>query len=67
MKTCRICGEIKELKDFFKIKHLYKYCNLGRRVWCRDCQKMFVEMKKKEEQSSTFQGLHNQSFIVSFS
>ena len=65
MKVCHICGESKDNKEFFKIKHLYKYCNLGRRLWCRPCQKMYVDMKKQEDQRKQFNELKF-GFSVSF-
>ena len=45
---CRVCGEQKESKDFYKVKHFYKYHHC-RIIWCRDCQKMYVQMKKQQE------------------
>lgn len=45
---CRICGDEKDPKDFYKIKHFYKYHHSKIR-WCRSCQRMWVEMKKQEE------------------
>jgi hypothetical protein len=44
---CRVCGEEKEAREFYRLKHFYKYLN-ARKIWCRDCMKMFVEMKKEE-------------------
>lgn len=54
MKICRVCGVEREDKDFYKIKHIYKFINYGKKVWCRDCQKLYVEMKKEEERKKKF-------------
>lgn len=50
MKTqiCRVCGEEKERKEFYKLKHFYKLMN-QRKIWCRSCMKLFSEMKKDEK------------------
>ena len=45
---CRICGEEKEKKEFYKVKHFYKVMN-QRKIWCRDCMKLYSEMKKEEK------------------
>jgi hypothetical protein len=45
---CRVCGDEKESKEFYRIKHFYRY-NHSHVKWCRACQKMFVDMKKQEE------------------
>jgi hypothetical protein len=65
MKTCRICGSELEEKEFYKIKHIYKYINFGRRIWCRTCQKLFMEMKQKELQEQKIKELKG-NFDVSF-
>ena len=48
MNTCEICGESKPKIQFIKINHFYKW-NRAWVIWCRDCQKMFIEMKRFEE------------------
>jgi hypothetical protein len=48
MKTCHICGEVKETKEFHRIKRFREYKE-KRVVWCQDCQRMYVAMKKQEE------------------
>lgn len=65
MKTCRICGLQFEDKEFYKIKHLYKYINFGKRIWCRHCQKLYVEMKKLEIQQKQMEEMKG-TFEVSF-
>ena len=64
MKTCRICGYEKENQMFYKPKYFGRYSNADK-IWCRDCMKMFMEMKKLERQQEE---LKNTSaiFTVSF-
>lgn len=64
---CRVCGEEKERTQFYKIKHFYKYLS-SKRVWCRECQKLYVEMKKKEVDQKRFdEKVERGTFCVSFS
>lgn len=49
MKVCRICGEKKHDREFQPLKNFSQIFH-ARRVWCQDCMRMFVEMKKGEEQ-----------------
>lgn len=64
MICCRVCGEEKERSQFYKIKHFYKYLNTNK-VWCRECQKLYVEMKKQEMNEKIKDFLKGQ-FCVSF-
>ena len=50
---CRVCGQEKERSQFFKVKHFYKYLNTHR-IWCRECQKLYIEMKKQEVAKQKF-------------
>lgn len=64
---CRVCGEDKEPTQFYKIKYFYKYLS-SKRVWCRECQKLYVDMKKKEVEKKKFDDKVEQgTFCVSFS
>ena len=47
MRICRICGEEKEDKEFYR----FPYFPLSNRntVWCRTCMRMYLHMKKQEE------------------
>lgn len=64
MKTCRICGEEKDDKEFYKLKYFFRYCKASK-VWCRNCMKMYMEMKTKQDQLDS--KLKDKSlFIVSF-
>lgn len=45
---CRLCGNEKESKEFYRIKHFTRFYRRPI-IWCRDCQRMFVEMKKNEK------------------
>ena len=51
---CRICGEDKQKRDFYRLKHFYKYLNV-KRIWCRGCMKLFVEMKREEKKEKELQ------------
>lgn len=46
MKPCRICGEEKTKKDFFCI---YGFSQYKKKRWCRECQRLFLDMKKEQE------------------
>lgn len=48
MNVCRICGEKKDPKEFYRVKHFYRFHH-SNVIWCRKCQKLYVEMKKQEE------------------
>lgn len=64
MKCCRICGEEKEDKEFYKLKYFYRYIKASK-VWCRDCMRLYVQMKDQEKRIETF--LESTAlFIVSF-
>ena len=45
---CRICGGEKDGKEFHKLKHHIQY-KLKHKLWCRDCQKMYVDMLLLEQ------------------
>lgn len=45
---CRICGEEKPPEEFNNIPYFTKY-KKHRVVWCRCCQKMYIEQKKEKE------------------
>lgn len=47
MKTCRICGETKDDKEFYRLKGFSNWCKRNV-VWCAACMKLFVDMKKKQ-------------------
>ena len=49
---CRICGNEKEDRDFHKLKNHIQY-KLKHRVWCRSCQKMYVDMLLIQEKKKT--------------
>lgn len=51
---CRICGEDKEKKEFYRLKHFFKILP-GKRHWCRDCMRMYIEMKKEEQQKKNLE------------
>lgn len=64
--NCRVCGQEKERNQFYKVKHFYKYLNT-KRVWCRDCQKLYIEMKKQESAQKEFnQKVQSGEYSVGF-
>jgi hypothetical protein len=64
MTLCRICGEEKIEKEFYKLKGFYKWIKSPRK-WCRSCMKMYVEMRKEKERKEMLEGKEWQ-FSVSF-
>ena len=48
-KVCHICGEEKDAKQFHRIKR-FRVFRERRVVWCQDCQKMYVVMRRQEGQ-----------------
>ena len=45
---CLICGEEKEKAEFKNVMYFSTYKK--RKVqWCRDCQRMYAEMKQSQE------------------
>lgn len=44
---CHICGEEKEKRQFHRIRFFYTDVNT-KKNWCRDCMKMYIDMKKEE-------------------
>ena len=56
MRTCRVCGERKDEIEFFKLKHFYKW-NKSNVVWCRTCQRLFMDMKEEEARQRQFQDI----------
>jgi predicted RNA-binding protein YlxR (DUF448 family) len=64
MRTCRICGEEKDDKEFYRLKHFAMLMKM-RHIWCRDCMKMYIQMKEKEKVSLQLQEA-TAPFIVDF-
>jgi hypothetical protein len=46
--VCHVCGEEKGWNDFKNVPYFTSY-KKRRLQWCRECQKMYLEMKRKEE------------------
>ena len=65
MPCCRICGEIKEEKEFWNIPYFSKY-KKQKVIWCRDCQKMWLDQRRQREYAEKYL-FSIQSFSVSFS
>lgn len=63
METCRVCGEQKPKLSFVKIKHWSRTYDKNL-VWCRECQRMFLEMKELERKREELQ--RKSSHVVEF-
>lgn len=46
--SCHICGDEKESREFRNVCYFTSYKKKPVQ-WCRDCQKMYLAMKKEEE------------------
>ena len=64
MVICRICGDTKAEGEFKNITNFTKY-KKHTVHWCRDCQKLWLDMKRKKEQMKRIQSIQT-SFDVSF-
>lgn len=60
---CRICGEEKEPRQFYRYVEFPKFKK--RKIWCRDCQKMWLEIHKAEEVKREFEE-RKSYFLVQF-
>ena len=50
---CRVCGEVKQGKEFYKINVFYDF-HWQDVQWCRVCQKMYCDMKRQEQTKKKF-------------
>lgn len=64
MVTCRVCGQEKDESEFTYVPYFSKY-KKHKVVWCRECQKMYMQMKKEKERLEKFLCDKNK-FVVSF-
>lgn len=64
MLVCKICGETKPPEDF-KAIHYFRSVQRNKVQWCRECQRMWMEMKKDKERIQKFVE-DPTKFIVSF-
>jgi predicted metal-binding protein len=64
MPICRVCGEAKAEGEFRNITNFTKY-KKHTVCWCRDCQKLWLDMKREKERMKKFLTLP-QNFEVSF-
>lgn len=64
MESCRICGLQKPISEFKNIFNFTKY-KKHKVVWCRECQRMYVESKKQKELVEKLSALSG-SYCVSF-
>ena len=61
---CHICGEDKKEEEFKLVPYFRKY-NKHRVCWCKECQKMYITMKKEKRRLQIF--LEDETkFTVSF-
>lgn len=66
MLCCKVCGETKKPYEFEKVIHFMKYKKNGQKMqWCRDCQRMWIAMKREEEYKDKYLQ-PKQEIIVSF-
>jgi uncharacterized Rossmann fold enzyme len=61
---CEICGETKAKEEFLHIMH-FQRLKKAKVQWCRECQKMYVRMKKLED-AVRFLKLKEGEYKVSF-
>ena len=65
MELCHICMEHKPRSDFKKISH-FRDVQRNKVQWCRECQKMWLNMKKEQENAKKYEIKDKSVFIVSF-
>lgn len=67
MLTCRICGDKKPGEEFLHITNFTKY-KKHPVIWCKDCQKLWMDMRKEREFKQRKLALtqDTEKFIVSF-
>jgi len=66
MRLCHICTEFKEENEFITISNFTKYKKQPA-IWCQDCQKMYLDMKRKKKAQEKFLLIkEEQKFDVSF-
>jgi hypothetical protein len=64
MPCCRVCGEEKPAPEFYSVPNFTKY-KKHKVLWCRSCQKLWMDMKKMQEYSEKY--LYGEpKFTVSF-
>ena len=64
MTVCRICGEDKEPSQFHRIKNGTQFISKTK-LWCRVCQKLWMDKKKEEIRTKELETKQWQ-FSVSF-
>lgn len=63
MQCCHICGEEKPKGEFNHLPNFTKY-KKGKVIWCRSCQKMWIDQKREQEYKQKY--LDQPTFSVSF-
>ena len=64
MIACRVCGDEKEKSEFESIPYFTKW-KKHKVFWCRDCQKLYIQMRKDKERLEKFVK-DDTKFTVSF-
>ncbi len=62
--NCLVCGEIKFKDDFKNVMYFSTY-KKRKMQWCRDCQKMYVNMKRIREKEEKYKSVEL-NYLVSF-
>lgn len=51
---CRVCGEEKDEKQFYKLKHFHRD-KKEKKFWCKDCMRMWIELETENKRKKEFQ------------
>jgi len=62
--NCHVCGETKDKDEFRYLPYFSRY-RKDKVQWCKECQKMYMEMKRNKERMEKFIK-DPLKFIVSF-
>lgn len=62
MITCRVCGETYYKEEFYYIPYFTHYKKKPV-VWCKDCQRMYVEYTKEEQRKAKLKTLQEKDQI----
>lgn len=65
MIVCRVCGEEKPKDEFKRIPYFSEVKN-RKLFWCRECQKMYLVMKREKKILEEVIVKDDSKFVVSF-
>lgn len=51
---CQVCRQLKDLKEFYRVKYFDKYHKAAKR-WCRECQTDYISLKQQKQKEERFQ------------